>query len=82
MPVVTSHMLCTRASSVSFADKSAGLPGAGKMHRTVQAVANVPVVATPPDTTPVILPLLEPPPADMISILDCLPAADHAAFAK
>ncbi len=48
---------------------------------TVQAVATVPVVAPPPDTTPVILPPPEPPPVDMLSILDCLPAADHAAFA-
>ncbi len=52
------------------------------MHRTVQAVANVPGVAPPPDTTLVILPPPEPPPMDMLSILDCLPAADHAAFAK
>ncbi len=79
---MTSLTSCTRAPSVSFADESAGLPCAGKVHRTVQAVANVPVVAPPPDTTPVILPPPEPPPVDMLSILDCLPAADHASFAK
>ena len=52
------------------------------MHRTAQAVDNVPEVAPPPDTTPVILPPPEPPPMDMLSILECLPAADQAAFAR
>ncbi len=40
------------------------------------------MVAPPPNTTPVILPPPEPPPMDMLRILDCLPAADHAAFAQ
>jgi hypothetical protein len=75
-------MSCTRAPSVSFADELAGLPGAGTVHRTVQAVEDVPEVAPPPDTTPVILPPPEPPPIDMLSMLDCLPAADQAAFAR
>jgi hypothetical protein len=47
----------------------------------VHAVATVPIVEPPPDTTPVILPPPEPPPVDVISVLDCLSAEDHAAFA-
>jgi len=79
---MTYHTSCTRAPSVSFADELAGLPCAEKMHRTVQTIDNVPEVAPPPDTTPVILPPPEPPPMDMLSILDCLLAADQAAFAR
>jgi hypothetical protein len=79
---VTYDTSCPRAPSVYFADELADLPGAGTMHRTVLAVDNVPAVAPPPDTTPVILPPPEPPPMDMLSALDCLPEADHAAFAR
>ena len=78
---MTSIKSCTRAPSVSFADKSAVLPCDGKLQQTVHAVATVPMVAPPPDTMPVILPPPEPPPVDVLSILDCLPAEDRAAFA-
>jgi hypothetical protein len=51
------------------------------LKQAVHAVAAGPIVEPPPETTPVILPPPEPPPVDLLSILDCLPAEDHAAFA-
>jgi hypothetical protein len=72
---------CTRAPSVSFAEESAVLPCDGILQQAVHAVATGPIVEPPPETMPVILPPLEPPPVDLLSILGCLPAKDHAAFA-
>jgi hypothetical protein len=81
LPVVTSLTLGTRAPSVSFAEESAVLPCDVILKQAVHAVAAGPIGEPPPETTPVILPPPEPPPVDLLSILDCLPAEDHTAFA-
>jgi hypothetical protein len=47
----------------------------------VHAVATVPIVQPPLETTLVILLPPEPLPVDVLSILDCLPAEDRTAFA-
>ncbi len=78
---MTSLTSCTRAPSVSFAEESVVLPCDVVLKQAVQAVATGPIVEPPPDTLPVILPPPEPPPVDLLTILDCLPAEDHAAFA-
>ncbi len=78
---MTSLKSCTRAPSVSFAEESAVLPCDVILTQVVHAVATGPIVKPPPETTLVILPPPEPPPVDLPSILDCLPAEDHAAFA-